>query len=112
MLDEMGIETGIDIDLVLSLGRVFEWTMEKSLPVWTTKSGRPIKYPVEWCIAPNNIEHIPPYGPPQMFWASPEKYSPASADFIGREFEGRTYKWGKCDDEEDGYCRIEMIEEN
>ncbi len=110
MLDEMGIQTGIDIDLMLCMGRVFEWTMGKSLPVWTTKAGRPITYPVEWCIPPNSLEHIPPYGPPQMFWASPEKYIPASKEFIDNEFEGRTYKWGKCDGEEP-YCRIEIDED-
>jgi hydroxymethylglutaryl-CoA lyase len=112
MLDEMGIQTGIDIDLMLCMGRVFEWTMEKSLPVWTTKAGRPISYPVEWCIPPNSIEHIPPYGPPQMFWASPEKYIPASREFIDSEFEGRTYKWGKCDGEDEPYCRIEIMDED
>ena len=111
MIDEMGIETGIDIDLILQLGRVFEWTMERSLPVWTTKAGRPIKYPVEWCIPPNSLEHIPPYGPTQMFWASPEKYIPASSEFIQREFEGRTYKWGKCDESGEDYCRIEIFED-
>ncbi|MGA2403010.1 MAG: hypothetical protein ABSG91_15110 [Syntrophobacteraceae bacterium] len=110
MLDEMGIQTGIDIDLMLCLGRVFEWTMGRSLPVWTTKAGRPVKYPVEWCIPANSLEHIPPYGPPQMFWASPEKYSPASREFISREFTGRTFKWGKCDDGEEEYCRIEVFE--
>ena len=111
MLDEMGIQTGIDIDLLLCMGRVFEWTMGKSLPVWTTKAGRPITYPVEWCIPPNSLEHIPPYGPPQMFWASPEKYIPASKEFIDKEFEGRTYKWGKCDGDEP-YCRIEVFDED
>ena len=39
MLDEMGIQTAIDIDLMLCLGRVFEWTMGRTLPVWTTKAG-------------------------------------------------------------------------
>ncbi len=112
MLDEMGIETGIDIDLLLQLGRVFEWTMQRSLPVWTTKSGRPIKYPVEWCIPPNSLEHIPPYGPPQMFWASPEKYIPASKEFIEREFTGRTFKFGKTDDSDDEYVKIEFFEED
>ena len=112
MLDEMGIQTGIDIDLLLCMGRVFEWTMGKSLPVWTTKAGRPITYPVEWCIPPNSLEHIPPYGPPQMFWASPEKYIPASKEFIDNEFEGRTYKWGKCDGEDEPYCRIEILDED
>jgi hydroxymethylglutaryl-CoA lyase len=107
MLDEMGIETGIDVDLVLQLGRVFEWTMERTLPVWTTKAGRPIKFPVEWGISNNNLEHIPPYGPPSVFWASPEKYIPASRKFINREFSGRSFKWGKCNGEEEKYCRIE-----
>jgi hypothetical protein len=45
-----------------------------------------------------------------MFWASPEKYIPASKEFIDNEFEGRTYKWGKCDGEEP-YCRIEIDED-
>jgi hydroxymethylglutaryl-CoA lyase len=112
MLDEMGIETGIDIDQMLCLGRVFEWTMQRTLPVWTTKSGRPIKYPVQWCIPGNSLEHIPPYGPPQMFWASPEKYIPASKEFIDREFSGRSFKWGKTKDCDDEYCRIEILEDN
>ena len=110
MLDEMGIQTAIDIDLMLCLGRVFEWTMGRTLPVWTTKAGRPIKYPVEWCIPANSLEHIPPYGPPQTFWASPEKYIPASREFIAREFSGRNFKWGKCDGTEDEYCRIEVFD--
>jgi hypothetical protein len=66
---------------------------------------------VEWCIQPNNLEHIPPYGPAQMFWASPEKYIPASSEYINREFEGRTYKWGICEGEEEDYCRIETFED-
>ena len=111
MIDEMGIETGIDIDHMLCVGRVFEWTMEKSLPVWTTKAGRPVKYPVEWCIPANSLEHIPPYGPPQMFWASPEKYIPASREFIDREFSGRTFKWGKTSDSDEEYGRIEIFED-
>ncbi|MFO7963517.1 MAG: hypothetical protein R6U50_06325 [Desulfobacterales bacterium] len=111
MIDEMGIETGIDIDQMLCIGRVFEWTMERSLPVWTTKAGRPVKYPVEWCIPANSLEHIPPYGPPQVFWASPEKYIPASKEFIDREFSGRTFKWGKTEDSEDEYTRIETFED-
>jgi len=112
MLDEMGIQNAIDIDLMLQLGRVFEWTMERTLPVWTTKAGRPIKYPVEWCIPPNSLEHIPPYGPPQVFWASPEKYIPASKEFIDREFSGRTFKWGKCEGTEEDYCKIEIFDED
>ena len=85
--------------------------MERSLPVWTTKAGRPIKYPVEWGIPANSLEHIPPYGPPQIFWASPEKYIPASKGFIDREFSGRTFKWGKTEDSDDEYSRIEIFED-
>ena len=93
MLDECGIDTGVDIDRMLQLGRVFEWTMERTLPCWTTKAGRPIKYPVEWCIPTNDLSYIPPYGPPQMYWADPSRYKPASASFIAREFEGRELRW-------------------
>lgn len=111
MLDEMGIQTGIDIEHMLCLGRVFEWTMDRTLPVWTTKAGRPIKYPVEWCIPANSLKYIPPYGPHQMFWASPEKYIPATREFIEREFAGRSFRWGKCEGSDDDYCRIETFEE-
>jgi hypothetical protein len=90
---------------------VFEWTMERTLPVWTTKAGRPTRYPVEWCVPANSLEHIPPYGPPQMFWASPEKYIPASKDFIDKEFGGRTFVWGKCEGGEEDYCRLELSED-
>ena len=107
MLDEMGIETGIDIDLMLQVGRVFEWTMKKSLPVWTTKAGRPIKYPVEWCIPTNDLSNIPPYGPPQMFWADPTKYKPASDAFVQKEFKDRTFKWGRCDSGSDSWCQFD-----
>ena len=107
MLDEMGIETGIDIDLMLQVGRVFEWTMRRTLPVWTTKAGRPIQYPVEWCIPPNDLSYIPPYGPPQMFWADPSRYRPASETFVKKEFEGRTFEWGRCDEECDSWCKLD-----
>ena len=112
MFDEMGIKTGIDIDVMLQIGRAFEWTMEKSLPVWTTKAGRPIHYPVEWCIPANSLEHIPPYGPPQMFWASPEKYIPASKEFIDREFSGRAFSWGETENSEDESSQIEFYEDD
>ncbi len=107
MLDEMGIDTGIDIDLMLQVGRVFEWTMQKSLPVWTTKAGRPIKYPVEWCIPTNDLSNIPPYGPPQMFWADSSKYKPASDAFVQKEFKDRSFKWGRCDSGTDSWCKFD-----
>jgi hydroxymethylglutaryl-CoA lyase len=106
MLDEMGIDTGIDIELMLSLGRVFEWTMQKSLPVWTTKAGRPIKFPVKWNIPGNNLKYIPPFGPPQMFWADPSRYEPASEEFVQKEFEGRDYRWGKCSEGDESWCKL------
>ncbi|MBI5013986.1 MAG: hypothetical protein HZB55_00645 [Deltaproteobacteria bacterium] len=88
-LEEMGIATGIDVDRLLQLGRVFEWIMEKSLPVWTTKSGRPIKYPVEWNVSADDLSYVPPFGPPQMYWADPGKYKPATLSQIQQVFEGR-----------------------
>ncbi|MDD5094437.1 MAG: hypothetical protein PHV74_08680 [Dehalococcoidia bacterium] len=93
MLDEMGIDVGVDIDKMLQLGRVFEWVVEQSLPSWCTKSGRPVKYPVEWNIPTANMEFVPPYGPPQTYWAYPSKYKPASPEFIAKEFEGRELRW-------------------
>jgi hydroxymethylglutaryl-CoA lyase len=107
MLDEMGIQTGIDIDLMLQAGRVFEWTMQKSLPVWTTKAGRPIQYPVEWCIPTNDLSYVPPYGPPQMFWADPSRYKPASSNFINKEFTGRDFTWGKCNEPGSSWCVLD-----
>jgi len=91
-LDEIGIDTGVDIDHVLALGRTFEWTMGKSLPSWCTKAGRPIKQPVEWNNAELNIAYIPPY-PPNASWADPSRYKPASASFIAKQFEGRKLRW-------------------
>ncbi len=106
MLDEMGIDTGVDIELMLQIGRVFEWTMEKTLPVWTTKAGRPIRYPVKWNIPANDLKYIPPYGPPQMLWADPSRYEPAPEEFIQKEFEGRDYRWGKCSAGDDSWCKL------
>lgn len=88
-LDEMGVETGIDIDRVLQLGRLFEWVMERTLPVWTTKAGRPVHHPVEWNIDATDLSHVPPYGPPQIFWATPGKYKPATMSQVTERYAGR-----------------------
>jgi hydroxymethylglutaryl-CoA lyase len=88
-LDEMGIATGIDVDRVLQMGRMFEWVMERTLPVWTTKSGRPVHHPVEWNIDAEDLSHVPPYGPPQIFWATPGKYKPATLSQVGAHYAGR-----------------------
>jgi hydroxymethylglutaryl-CoA lyase len=88
-LDEMGIETLVDIDKVLELGRMFEWVMEKTLPVWTTKAGRPIHHPVEWNLSADDLSYLPPYGPSQIFWAAPGKYKPATMSQVQSEFKGR-----------------------
>lgn len=92
-LDEMGIDVGVDIDKMLQLGRVFEWVMERSLPSWCTKAGQPIKQPVAWNISTTSLEHVPPYGPPQIYWADPSRYRPASAEQITQEFESRELRW-------------------
>ena len=113
MLDECGIDTGIDIDRMLQVGRVFEWTMGRTLHPWCTKSGRPIKQPVEWCIPEGNIAYIPPYGPPEIYWADPSRYKPASASFIAKQFEGRKLRWDpweenvkKVEEEEKGKAAV------
>jgi hydroxymethylglutaryl-CoA lyase len=102
MLDECGIDTGIDIDRMLQLGRVMEWVMGRTLHPWSTKAGRPIKQPVEWNIPERSLEYIPPYGPPEIFWADPGKYKPASASFIAKEFEGRKLRWDPWEDKVKG----------
>jgi hypothetical protein len=63
--------------------------MEKSLPVWTTKAGRPIRHPVEWNLSVEDLSLVPPYGPPQVFWASPEKYRPATLNQVADQSRGR-----------------------
>ncbi len=102
MLDEMGIDVGVDIDRVLQLGRVLEWVLEQSLRPYCTKSGRPIKQPVEWCIPERDLAYIPPYGPPEVYWADPSRYKPASASFIAKEFEGRELRWDPWEDKVKG----------
>jgi hydroxymethylglutaryl-CoA lyase len=97
-LDEMGIGVGVDIDKMLQLGRVLEWVLGQSLHVWTTKAGRPIRQPVEWNIPENNLAYVPPYGTPEIYWADPSRYKPASASFIAKEFEGRKLRWDPWED--------------
>ena len=99
MLDEMNIDVGIDVDKVLQLGRVLEWVMEESLRPYCTKAGRPVKEPVEWSIPIMNLAYIPPYR--EVNWASPEKYKPASHDFIAKQFEGRKIRWDLASDKKE-----------
>jgi hydroxymethylglutaryl-CoA lyase len=40
MLEEMGIEHGVDVDAVLELGRILEHCLERNLTPYTTKSGK------------------------------------------------------------------------
>ena len=91
MLDEMGIATGLDIDRILQIGRVLEWVYEEPLRTYCTRSGRPIKQPMEWTIPTSDLSFIPPYK--EGYWATPDKYKPASAQFIRKEFEGRKLRW-------------------
>lgn len=71
MLDEMGIETGVDIDRVLQLGRVLEWVLGRSLRPYCTKSGRVIKEPTRWNEPRMDLASIPPYGEP--YWDLPHR---------------------------------------
>ncbi len=89
MLDEMGINTGVDVEKILQLGRVLEWVMEKQLRPYTTRAGRPIKYPTKWNIATSDLSYVPPYSNGMGEWAYPDKYKPASAEYIAQQFKGR-----------------------
>ena len=60
MLDEMGIDVGVDIDKVLQLGRVLEWVLGRSLRPYCTKSGRVIKKAVKWNEEPT-LDFVPPF---------------------------------------------------
>ncbi|MBI2859718.1 MAG: hypothetical protein HYX90_11650 [Chloroflexi bacterium] len=91
MLDEMGIDVGVDIDRMLQLGRVLEWVYQEPLRPYTTKSGRPIKYPTEWNLSTTNLDYLPPYK--EGYWAAPGKYKPASAEALEKEFKGRKFRW-------------------
>ena len=66
MLDEMGIDVGVDIDRMLGLGRVLEWVLEKTLPPYCTKAGRVIKKPVRWNEKPT-LDFVPPFR--EGYWA-------------------------------------------
>jgi len=93
MLDEMGIDVGVDVEKMLQLGRALEWVYEKPLKPYCTRAGRPIKYPVEWNIPTADLSYVPPYSYWAGEWAYPEKYKPASAAFIAKQFEGRELRW-------------------
>jgi hydroxymethylglutaryl-CoA lyase len=69
MLEEIGVESGVDIDKVLQLGRILEWVLEKNLPPMSTKSGRIPKTPVKWNLE-GTWEFIPPYK--EGYWAFPK----------------------------------------
>lgn len=98
-LDEMGIDVGVDIDKMLQLGRVLEWVLKRTLPPWSTKAGRPIKQPMDWNMQEGNLAYVPPYGPPQIYWADPSRYRPACASLIEKEFAGRKLKLDHCCEE-------------
>lgn len=48
MLDEMGIDTGVDIDQVLELGRILERSLGRELRPYCTKTGRIPKGRTNW----------------------------------------------------------------
>ena len=55
MFDEIGVDTGVDVDRVLELGRILEHVLERDLRPYTTKTGRIPKGRVDWGTS------IPPY---------------------------------------------------
>jgi hydroxymethylglutaryl-CoA lyase len=70
MLDEMGIDAGVDIDRMLQLGRVLEWVLGRSLRPYCTKAGRVIKEAVQWNEKPT-LDFVPPFG--EGSWAYPKQ---------------------------------------
>lgn len=70
MLEELGVESGVDIDKVLQLGRILEQVLERTLPVSSTKSGRIPKEKLEWNQV-GTFDFIPPYK--EGYWAFPKK---------------------------------------
>ncbi len=48
MFDECGIDTGLDVDKVLEVGRMMEKICGRDLRSWTTKSGRIPKQPIPY----------------------------------------------------------------
>jgi hydroxymethylglutaryl-CoA lyase len=69
MLDEMGIDVGVDIDRMLGLGRVLEWVLERNLLPYCTKAGRVPKQPVRWNWKPT-LTYVAPYN--TAYWAYPK----------------------------------------
>lgn len=70
MLDEMGIDVGVDINRMLGLGRVLEWVLERDLPCYCTKAGRVPNKPVRWNWKPT-LAYVPPFSVTN--WAYPKE---------------------------------------
>ncbi|GAW92963.1 hydroxymethylglutaryl-CoA lyase [Calderihabitans maritimus] len=67
MFDEMGIDTGVDVDKVLELGRLLERVLGRDLRPYCTKTGRIPKGRTYW-------NAIPPYN--SAYWAYPQRPMP------------------------------------
>ncbi|MDA8335253.1 MAG: pyruvate carboxyltransferase [Peptococcaceae bacterium] len=61
MLDEMGIESGVDVEQVLETGRVLERCLGRDLRPYCTKTGRIPKCRTNWC-------GVPPFS--SQWWAN------------------------------------------
>ena len=60
-LDELGIETGIDIMRMLALGRVLEQVLRKKLRPFTSKNGPCTHGIVEWNDGKQGYMFVPPW---------------------------------------------------
>jgi len=61
MLDELGIETGIDIIRMLALGRVLEQVLRRKLRPFSTKNGPCTHGVVQWNDGTQGYMYIPPW---------------------------------------------------
>jgi len=61
MLDELGIETGIDIPRFLALGRVLEQVLRRKLRPFTTKNGPCTHDVVQWNDGKQGYMFVPPW---------------------------------------------------
>ena len=61
MLNEVGIESGVDLDRFLALGRVLEQTLRRKLRPFTTKNGPCTPGAVQWNDGAQGYMFVPPW---------------------------------------------------
>ncbi len=72
MLEEVGIDTGIDVPRLLALGRVLEQLLRRKLRPFTTKNGPCTKEIVQWNDGSQGYMFVPPWQD-GYFWYPKDK---------------------------------------